>query len=225
MPSSPRSPVHAAQGDLELPAASALRGTAQSQTCDMPYESVSMFGFPKIGNYFILYETERYKLILGPDYYGGSILSELYTPRLTVYLGVAFTILVLTLVTILLNSSVVASDQLPSSEFQILIGIAYVSSLITFLAVALKDPGILRRSNLSQVPGDENEMPYCDICSIFQPPRTAHCATCDCCIDGLDHHCPWIGKCVGRKNMFFFKVFNFCWVFYFFLFLFIMFKS
>ncbi len=27
------------------------------------------------------------------------------------------------------------------------------------------------------------------------------------CIDGLDHHCIWIGKCIGRKNIALFKVF------------------
>lgn len=28
-----------------------------------------------------------------------------------------------------------------------------------------------------------------------------HCPECNICIEGYDHHCPWIGKCVGAKNL------------------------
>lgn len=54
---------------------------------------------------------------------------------------------------------------------------------------------------------DENSMPYCDVCNISQPRGTAHCSFCNCCIEGLDHHCPWMGKCIGKKNMFWFQCF------------------
>ena len=34
-----------------------------------------------------------------------------------------------------------------------------------------------------------------------------HCADCDVCIIGNDHHCPWSSKCVGYKNINMFKLF------------------
>mmetsp|Transcript_74334 Transcript_74334/g.187287 ORF Transcript_74334/g.187287 Transcript_74334/m.187287 type:complete len:280 (-) Transcript_74334:247-1086(-) len=42
---------------------------------------------------------------------------------------------------------------------------------------------------------------HCNICDIPQPRGCSHCEFCQVCIDGFDHHCPWMGKCIGRKNL------------------------
>eukprot|EP00656_Telonema_subtile_P053445 TRINITY_DN775_c0_g1_i2.p1 TRINITY_DN775_c0_g1~~TRINITY_DN775_c0_g1_i2.p1 ORF type:complete len:212 (+),score=23.28 TRINITY_DN775_c0_g1_i2:208-843(+) len=34
-----------------------------------------------------------------------------------------------------------------------------------------------------------------------------HCTICDVCIAGYHHHCPWIGKCVGKGNYVYFWLF------------------
>lgn len=44
------------------------------------------------------------------------------------------------------------------------------------------------------------EYKYCTICHIEQPLRCKHCKTCDHCVSTYDHHCPWIGNCVGERN-------------------------
>ena len=43
-------------------------------------------------------------------------------------------------------------------------------------------------------------MKYCTVCHLEQPLRTKHCKSCDHCVATHDHHCPWIGNCVGERN-------------------------
>ena len=46
------------------------------------------------------------------------------------------------------------------------------------------------------------ETRFCTKCSIEQPLRAKHCRYCDVCIALYDHHCPWMGNCIGERNKF-----------------------
>ena len=101
------------------------------------------------------------------------------------------------------------------------------------ICTALIDSGILvikSEDEESQSLVGRGTIPYCDTCMLFQINKAAHCSFCDCCVEELDHHCelicafdvsysffvniyvlccigPWMGKCIGKGNMFWFKCF------------------
>ena len=54
------------------------------------------------------------------------------------------------------------------------------------------------RDTLSQVK-------FCVSCSVFRPPLATHCKQCKRCVEEMDHHCPWLGTCIGRHNYKYFR--------------------
>ena len=54
-----------------------------------------------------------------------------------------------------------------------------------------------------------NYIIYCSECKLLYPKtskKVVHCNICKICIQGLDHHCGFIGKCVGKINMIIFLI-------------------
>lgn len=41
---------------------------------------------------------------------------------------------------------------------------------------------------------------FCEFCAKPKPPRAHHCRSCRICVLDMDHHCPFIGNCVGVAN-------------------------
>ncbi|XP_021293072.1 LOW QUALITY PROTEIN: probable protein S-acyltransferase 6 [Herrania umbratica] len=138
--------------------------------------------------------------------------------------------LLLTAVSILISSwifTIYIGYDLPKINSILIVSICLILTvmvLVNLILVSAIDPGIIPRSEQSisledigtskgtrrkkvTVNGVQMKLKYCRICRIFRPPRSCHCAICDNCVEKYDHHCPWVGQCIGLRN------YGFYWTF------------
>ena len=52
-------------------------------------------------------------------------------------------------------------------------------------------------------PRNESEVGYLSTCVDCKTvsKRLRHCTRCKVCFEQIDHHCPWMNKCVARGNI------------------------
>ena len=94
------------------------------------------------------------------------------------------------------------------SSIKILTTLIYIIFLIYFIISFLQNPGIPGREyykDTFRFKSEEDKLNYqqCTACNIIIPKsfKIIHCYKCGICIIKGNHHCPWIGKCVGENNL------------------------
>ena len=92
--------------------------------------------------------------------------------------------------------------------------IIYISFVLTHLVTSFINPGIPPKKyfleNFDMNQNDIQNYVICKKCKIIMDldKGTEHCIDCDICIIGNDHHCQWTSKCIGKRNLLIFKIFN-----------------
>jgi hypothetical protein len=172
---------------------------AEEQRIDIQHEEFSEYPLAKrYGNMKIIGKDKfgEPRFMLGPHCIHPSITDPLFLTALSVCLflmGVLF-----------YNYFGVFSNF-----WRVLLVISCGSFTYSYLKVGFSRPGIAhpRRAASSF---DREDRRFCCFCELVRERGTEHCEECGVCIEGLDHHCPWVGKCIGRENLLDFYVFLVC---------------
>ena len=87
--------------------------------------------------------------------------------------------------------------------------ISYGLYFISYTGTFLLNPGYPERNEESLIGNPRIKYKYCIECDMWIriDRNISHCVECGVCIEGYDHHCPWTGKCIGRKTIFYFYAF------------------
>ncbi|KAL4272724.1 hypothetical protein GQ457_13G010800 [Hibiscus cannabinus] len=64
-----------------------------------------------------------------------------------------------------------------------------------------------RLKDVKLVTGETVQVKFCETCLLYRTPRASHCSICNNCVQRFDHHCPWVGQCIGERNYSFFFCF------------------
>ena len=137
------------------------------------------------------------------------------------YYHIFISLILLVLPTSIFISILVKINTKLSISILVLMIIFFIPIIVFLFLGGCTDPGILERNNeyayydnrksvlKLNIQGHMINLNYCYTCFHFRPPRTSHCAECDNCVQNFDHHCLWMGTCVGKRNYryFYFVIF------------------
>lgn len=163
----------------------------------------------KIGNRYVLHRTKYKIYLIGPHYLG------VITVTVLIFLGTS------------LNLNILHDKQLSyllKLIIEVFIYMMMMLTLIFLLLTAITDPGIILLNQVSCLEENHDTQSekgglanrhiinrgirlssdsYCEICDLNIDSRfnSRHCYDCNVCIRNHDHHCPWMGQCVGEGNI------------------------
>ena len=164
---------------------------------DPHYRFYKKFGikFCKIGNVFAFNfdSKNRPKICIGPHWYLSLVANFLILFfSISIYISLV--------------------RRLPESWKKYLFYLFVFLVYFFFDRCFLVNPGIIQNKKM-----DNENNGYCVICGIYYnlANGVSHCSSCNVCVEKMDHHCVWVGKCVGKNNLFsFYAMIGSVFIFY-----------
>ena len=103
------------------------------------------------------------------------------------------------------------------SVLRIIESVLFTITIIQCTVCIFSSPGIIPRNNIkcqykiknkvTVLRGRVFKSKICRTCGIFRPLGSMHCKRCNICVNHIDHHCNWIGNCIGIQNYRYFYFF------------------
>ena len=101
--------------------------------------------------------------------------------------------------------------------------ILFVLDIIFFVILIKKDPGYTKKDFkkrkdynsimsykyplINLIEKNTDIRSYCPKCFVPVINGIKHCIICNKCVEGFSHHCFWINKCIGKKNILIYTIF------------------
>ena len=143
------------------------------------------FGFDKKNNYIPKYS-------IGPHWY--------------------LTLILLIIILSLVITTYFSIFRRLSSNKKMIFYLFVISIYYFVLCAALVHPKVIMNKKRTK-----EEYGYCSICKCYYHPynKVGHCEDCNVCVEKLDHHCMWMGKCIAKNNTFYFygMIVNVCFIY------------
>ncbi len=157
-----------------------FEGLSKLSNNHVSYGRLLVLGNPRFG---------QFRIVIGPHWYVSIIGFSLLT-----LIGVAILMPLWPSLTLVLR---------------IIYILVFGFTLLMYLLIFLSNPGIIpQKLNGEAVEDVEAKSNYsCTKCMSLRTQKAYHCEDCDVCIEEWDHHCVWVGKCIGRQNLIAFYVF------------------
>ena len=103
--------------------------------------------------------------------------------------------------------------------------VLFLIEILLIIILIIKDPGYTKMDLIDDIysidnDNNDNDNPlfklieknidikhYCPKCNIPDSYNCKHCIICDKCVEEFSHHCFWLNKCIGRRNIIFYLLF------------------
>ena len=115
----------------------------------------------------------------------------------------------ISIVTVIYLSILITQYHKYSYVFRVVGVVSYFSYSLTYFATFIINPGIPKNTEGKFTGLPLEDYRFCELCRyyVIKKNLVSHCSICTTCVEDYDHHCPWVGKCVGGRNKCTFNLF------------------
>ena len=91
-----------------------------------------------------------------------------------------------------------------NTPFSIIYVVVSCCVFILYTILSCSNPGKMVNNEyknlLDLVESGQEAEEFCPFCLVKNKFRSKHCLICQICVDEFDHHCFWVGNCIGKNN-------------------------